>query len=285
MARDRNHSRNSFKSGPKSGKSHGSDRGFDRKPDRRPSGGGGPRIGLYGIHAVQEAWLNPDRNINALYITDQALPSFEAVLERARAAGLTRPNPTVVEKEQIDRSTPPGAVHQGVGIDTPPLPEAFIQDLLIRTKDKKRALIVVLDQVTDPHNIGAILRSACVFGADGMIVQSRNAPDLNALIAKTACGGVEHVPVAYETNLSRALETLKEHGFFAIGLDERGTQTPSEIPVFEKAVLVLGAEGPGLRPLVRDTCDLLVRLPTFGPISSLNVSNAAAVALYAMTAR
>lgn len=283
MKKDRNRSqqgskRPDFRQNQDSGKKSSSQR-------QHNNAGGKSRIGLYGTHAVEEAWVNPARDIRALYITEQLLPAFEPILEKARALGLERPKPTIIEREYLDRLLPPSAVHQGIAIDAPALPEAFLQDLIIKTQNKNNALIVLLDQVTDPHNIGAILRSACVFGADGLIVQSRHAPDLNALIAKTACGGVEHVPVAYETNLSRALTTLKEAGYFVIGLDERGKQTPAETPAFEKTVLVLGAEGPGLRPLVRDTCDLLVRLPTFGPISSLNVSNAAAVALYALKAR
>ena len=255
----------------------------DARPGPAPSGK--LKIGLYGIHAVAEAIINPARTIRAIYATEQAVRHLEDPLNNARAAGLVRPGITEVEREVLDRALPREAVHQGIALDCAQLPETTVHDLIVRTASKDRALIVMLDQVTDPHNIGAVLRSACVFGADGLIVQNRNAPDLNALIAKTACGGMEHVPVAAETNLARTLDLLKKEGFFVVGLDERGAQTPNQAPDFAKCVLVMGAEGPGLRPLVRDHCDLLVRLPVRGPISSLNVSNAAAVALYAMTAK
>jgi 23S rRNA (guanosine2251-2'-O)-methyltransferase len=131
--------------------------------------------------------------------------------------------------------------------------------------------------------MGAILRSACAFGAAGIIVQKRHAPELSGpaggIMAKTACGAMEHTPIAYETNLSRSIEALQEAGYFVYGLDERGEDMPRDTP--SKAVLVLGAEGEGLRHLVKEKCDVLVKLPTSGPIASLNVSNAAAVALYA----
>lgn len=143
----------------------------------------------------------------------------------------------------------------------------------------------MLDQVTDPHNMGAIIRSACAFGATGMIVQRKRAPELdNGALAKAACGGVEHLPVAYETNLARTLEILKEHGFWAAGLDERGEKTIGEAGLWEKPFWCLVRKG---RACARwcAKCDYLVRLPTQGPIASLNVSNAAAVALYALTAK
>lgn len=234
------------------------------------------KANLYGIHAVRAAWNNPARDIRALYVTDQALKAFPL------AGPGKRPPPTVIDKKDLDRALP-GAVHQGIAVDAAPLEEVAVRDLVIRAEAPGRAVIVMLDQVTDPHNMGAIIRSACAFGAAGMIVQRKHAPDLdNGALAKAACGGVEHLPVAYETNLSRTLEILKEHGFWAAGLDERGEKTIAGAGLPEKTVLVLGAEGAGLRPLVRDHCDFLVRLPTKGPIASLNVSNAAAVALYAL---
>ena len=174
---------------------------------------------------------------------------------------------------------PQGAVHQGIALDCAPLPELTLQDLLIKTNNKDSSLFVILDQVTDPHNVGAIIRSAAAFGADGMIMQSKHAPSLDGVLAKTACGGVEHLPVASETNLSRAIEELKDNHFFVYGLDERGEDI-SNIKSGGKSVLVLGAEGPGLRRLVKENCDTLVKLPMQGALESINVSNAAAVALY-----
>ena len=238
------------------------------------------KAGLWGTHAVCAAWLNPARTVKALYTTPQALQSCEETFRTAKNLGLERPNPTIMEKKELDRLLPDHAVHQGLALETEDPEEVFVQDMIIKTAHKDHAVLVMLDQVTDPQNVGAILRSCCAFGADGMILQRRHAPDLTGVLAKAACGAVEHVPVAYETNLSRSLETLQDNGFFVYGLDEDGEEmAPPTIP--SKIVLVLGAEGTGLRRLVGEHCDTLVRLPVSGEISSLNVSNAAAVALYA----
>lgn len=237
-------------------------------------------LDLYGLHAVEAALLNAERIITAIYAIDEQAEHLADICDRARASRIKRPEIHIAPRAAFDASLPREAVHQGVGVSCDPLPDVSIEDIINTIENtKKRGVIVILDQVTDPHNMGAIIRSATVFGAAGMVVQRRNAPDLNALIAKTACGGVEHLPVAYETNLARTLETLKDAGFFVAGLDERGEDLTS-FTAPEKCVLVLGAEGPGLRRLVKDGCDRLIRLPTPGPISSLNVSNAAAVALY-----
>lgn len=236
---------------------------------------------LYGFHAVREAWLNPAREVQNLYLTPQAQAGFEATLDEARRRNLARPKPETTEKQRLEKILPQGAVHQGVALAAADLPETDLQDLIIRTAGKPSATLAMLDQVTDPHNVGAIIRSAAAFGLDGIIMQSKHAPDLGGVLAKTACGGIEHVPAVYETNLNRALERLKEEEFFIYGLDERGAQSLyglGDRPA--KAVIVLGAEGPGLRHLVRENCDVLLRLPTQPPIGSLNVSNAAAITFY-----
>lgn len=231
---------------------------------------------LYGVHAVTEAWANPERNIHALYGTQKALDGFDFSV----AKGLTRPEARVVDKEILDKAFPQGAVHQGLALDCAPLAEMSAQDLMIKTRDAQNSVLVMLDQVTDPHNVGAIIRSCAAFGAAGLIMQRKHAPELTGVLAKTACGGVEHLDVAYETNLSRAIENLQQDGYFVYGLDERGAQTIGQIKKGGKSVIVLGAEGSGLRRLVAEHCDDLVRLPTQPPIASLNVSNAAAVALF-----
>ena len=200
---------------------------------------------------------------------------------------------------------PQGAVHQGIVLECDPLEEMDIRDLVIRTNNESKQLYLMLDQVTDPHNVGAILRSASAFGAAGMIMQRKHSPNFDGVLAKTACGALEHMPVALETNLSRAIEVLKEEGFFIYGLSEHAEKMigevipkskaapekkpgPLDTPMAQKpevgfkCVLVLGAEGSGMRRLVSEHCDELVKLPTQLPIESLNVSNAAAVALYAM---
>lgn len=247
----------------------------------------GPRPNLYGFHAVREAWLNPDRTIRALYLTEAAEAEFLPVQKKAYELGLNRPSATTIDKQKLDFMLPRGAVHQGIAVIADALDEISIQDFIIKSKTQDNTILVMLDQVTDPHNVGAILRSACAFGADGVIMQRKHAPELEGVLAKTASGAAEHIGVAYETNLSRAIEELKEEGFFVFGLDERGEREVGDImrnnqSSNHKLVLVLGAEGPGMRRLVKEHCDELVKLPTKGAISSLNVSNAAAVALYAL---
>ena len=254
----------------------------------RPYGGAASRlkISLFGVHAVREALLNPDRDIRTIYITEQLEDDIYVMIEQANAKGLNRPEPQVLAKEALDRALPKGTVHQGIACDAVPLEEVFLPDLIRKADTQKRSVLVLLDQVTDPHNLGAIMRSACAFGADGVIVQSRHAPELNGIVAKTASGAVEHLPVVYETNLARTIETLKEAGYFALALDERGEKTLPEAPHYDRTLLILGAEGPGLRPLIKGHCDMLLKLPTAGGFTSLNVSNAAAVSLYAVvTAR
>jgi 23S rRNA (guanosine2251-2'-O)-methyltransferase len=258
-----------------------------RRPDPRPEKRQNnnvvkPRATLFGLHAVEAAILNPTRHMHAIYCTDSTENTAYEWVERARLNGIKRPEPILLEKQAFDRLLPKDTVHQGIGMDAVPLSEVFLPDILNITVHKEKSVILLLDQVTDPHNMGAILRSACAFGADAVVVQSRHAPELNGIVAKTACGAVEHLAVVYETNLARSIQTLQEHGYFALALDERGEKTIREAPHYDKTVLVLGAEGAGLRPLIRDKCDVLVKLPTSGALSSLNVSNAAAVALYAV---
>jgi len=249
---------------------------FEDRP-REPKS---PRLkaDLFGLHAVREAWKNEKRYVHALFITESAMKEFEPDLKTSAK----RPAPQIVTKEELDRAFPPGTVHQGIALSCQPLAENSVMDLIIKAEAKKKSVIVILDQVTDPHNIGAILRSACAFGADGVVMQTRHAPEMDGILAKTACGAVEHMPVAYETNLSRAIEKLKEHHYTVIGLDEHSPKTFGDLYEYDRAVIVLGAEGPGMRRLIREHCDVLVTLPTKPPIASLNVSNAAAVALYAL---
>ena len=264
-----------------------SERGPERneRPGRfeeRPAAPKTPRLkaDLFGFHAVREAWKNPARFVHALYLTEGVMKDFEGDLKTAAK----RPGPTIVTKEELDKAFPPGTVHQGIALSCQPLAETSVIDIVIKAEAKPKSVIVMLDQVTEPHNIGAILRSACAFGADGVVMQSRHAPEMTGILAKTACGALEHIPVAYETNLSRALEKLQEHHYTVIGLDEHSDKTFGDLYKYERVVIVLGAEGPGIRRLIREHCDVLVKLPTNPPIASLNVSNAAAVALYALTA-
>lgn len=257
---------------------------FSGKPGapkkKKESSGGLPVKGrlLYGTHACIEALKNPDRTVHKIYVTQKL---WDGLLKDI-LTGIDHPAPDFIEKDFLDNKLPNGVVHQGIALDVAPEEEVFLQDIIIKAKTQERCLIIMLDQVTDPHNVGAILRSAAAFGAACVVGQSRHMPDMTPVIAKIASGAAEYVPIVREKNLSDSLETLKAEGFACIGLDERGEKSLAELPKSAKTVIVLGAEGKGLRPRVADTCTALAKLPTRPPIASLNVSNAAAIALYEM---
>ena len=227
---------------------------------------------------MTEALLNPKRILQRFLCTEKGYKSVQETWQAAQEKGIRLPEVITVEKEDIDRLLPRDAVHQDILLDCQPLEETMLIDLLLTVPDD--AKILVLDQVTDPHNIGAILRSASAFGAAAVVMQKVHAPEITGTLAKSASGAVEHVPLLREVNLSRSLEQLREAGFFCVGLDEKGKQSLSKMNLKGKTALVFGAEGSGLRRLVAKNCDELVKLQTQGSISSLNVSNAAAVALY-----
>ncbi|QJE73658.1 23S rRNA (guanosine(2251)-2'-O)-methyltransferase RlmB [Aerophototrophica crusticola] len=240
---------------------------------------------LYGIHAVAAAWANPTRTCRTLWVTESGLEALDDAMGKAMEAELDRPEPTLVEKDTLDKLLPPGAVHQGVALDCAPLPEVAIEDIVIAAQNDPNALVVVLDQVTDPHNVGAIIRSAAAFGAKAVVVQDRHAPPLTGTLAKTASGGVEVVPLVRVTNLARAIDELKQAAFWSVGLDEGGARPLHQVDLTGRTAVVLGSEGEGLRRLTAERCDEVAKLPTGGPVGSLNVSNAAAVALYEVARR
>lgn len=233
---------------------------------------------LWGAHAVREAWANPDRVIHSLLVTERTVNDIK---EFKAPKDVKRPKPDIVERRVLDKRLPDGAVHQGIAIECDTAEEVFLSDIVVKSKLSGKMTVVMLDQVTDPHNVGAILRSSCAFGASALIVQTRHAPDMTGTLAKAACGAAEYVPIVREVNLSRAIEQLQDAGFVVIGLDEEGKDI-GDLPQSDKICLVMGAEGPGLRQKVKETCTALLRLPTDGPVPTLNVSNATAVALYAL---
>ncbi len=192
-----------------------------------------------------------------------------------------------MSREALDALLPPGAVHQGCAALVDSLPFVAIEDVCQTAAISRNALVVVLDQVSDPQNIGAILRSAAVFGALAVIVQDRHAPEVTGAMAKAASGAVDHIPLVRVINIVRALEILKNSGFWCVGLDSAADTPIERAPDAPLRALVLGAEGPGMRRLTAESCDLTVRIESEtglqGAISSLNVSNAAAVALYALS--
>lgn len=224
---------------------------------------------MYGHHAVNAALANPERKI----------------LRLAQAGAGEVPMVEGHEWEQVPRDIleswlPPGAVHQGLAAKVHPLPDRGVEDVIAEAEGQENAQVMILDQVTDPQNVGAILRSAAAFGALAVILTERHAAPESGALAKAASGALEHVPLIRVANLARAMEVLKKGGFWIAGLAAEGTQTLADAKLTGKVGLALGAEGPGLRRLTREHCDLLVRLPTGGAIDHLNVSNAAAVALY-----
>ena len=234
---------------------------------------------LFGRHALAAALANPRRVVRALLCTPESeaeLTAILAALPDARAAAL--PVPRVGDVEEIVSLLGEGAVHQGLVARVEPLPDTALEDVLDAAGPQ--ALLMVLDQVTDPHNLGAVLRSSAAFGADAVIVQDRHTPQVTAVVAKTASGALDVTPLVRVTNLARALRSIQEAGFWCVGLAEEGPVSLDSVDLSGKACLVMGAEGDGLRRLTRETCDQLVHLPTRAPIRSLNVSAAAAIVLH-----
>ena len=223
---------------------------------------------LYGVHAVSAAFKNPARVVRRVWATENGA---KRITVPARLASLLE----IETAEAIAARLPDGAVHQGILAAAEPLPEAMLADAAAMRR------VAVLDQVTDPHNIGAILRSAAAFGVEALVMTERHAPATTGLVAKIASGALEQVALIRATNLARAIETLQGQGFFCVGLaGETEDDLADAVDGVERVALVLGAEGAGLRRLTRERCDILARIPMPGAMESLNVSNAAAIAFY-----
>ena len=186
----------------------------------------------------------------------------------------------IVDRGEITARRPDDAVHQGIADHADPLPEPALGDLLDATAERAGAVLVILDQATDPRNVGAVMRSAAAFGCAGVVVHKHHAPPETGALAKTASGALETVPLVRAGNLSRAMNEIKEAGFWCIGLDGGAEETLAAVVPSGRTALVLGAEGAGLRRLTAETCDRLARIPISANMESLNLSNAAAIALY-----
>jgi 23S rRNA (guanosine2251-2'-O)-methyltransferase len=220
---------------------------------------------LYGKHACYAALNNPDRKIKKILVCAKNIsPPLQG----------THPSPTPCSARDIEEKLPPHSVHQGIAVLTEPLKPLSIYDII------PEGPIIALDQISDPHNLGAILRSAAAFNAKAILTTSDNAVSENATAAKIACGALETIPIIEITNLARTLDELKKHQYWCIGLDHKAPAPLHKTDLPTPLVLVLGAEGKGLRPLVAKKCDLTAFLPMSEHIESLNVSNAAAIALY-----
>jgi 23S rRNA (guanosine2251-2'-O)-methyltransferase len=228
---------------------------------------------LYGAHPVVEALRNPRRRFVKFMATENAIRRTAEDLGIAIDALPIAPEE--VRASAIDRLLTPDAVHQGLYLVCEPFPSPRLDNL------PDNAMVLALDQVTDPHNVGAVMRSAAAFGVDAILVTTRHSPAFTGVLAKAASGALEHVPVIEVGNLGDALEKLGKRGFLRVGFDSEGTDDFAQTPLHRPLVLVMGAEGKGLRQRTRDICDKLVKLDLPGAIRSLNVSNAAAIALYA----
>jgi 23S rRNA (guanosine2251-2'-O)-methyltransferase len=244
-----------------------------RKPGGRPAwrdrdaGPDAPVI-LYGWHTVAAALANPERQIRKLFLTENAA-------KRLADENIdTRVPPEIVRPNTIDARLGPDAVHQGLLAEVDPLDSPDIDTL------PETGIVLVLDQITDPHNVGAILRSAAAFAVKAIVTTARHSPEATGVLAKSASGALEMVPVVTVQNLARALGELNDRGFMTVGLDSEGSEDLGAVALQQPLALVLGAEGKGLRQLTRETCSVVARLDMPGEIKSLNVSNAAVLALY-----
>lgn len=234
------------------------------RPEREKEGG---PVWLWGTHAVLAALANPDRQFLQFLATENAA-------ERLPGLGLS---PQVITGRELDQRLPPGAVHQGIAIKAEPLEALALEDLIAEGATR----VAVLDQVSDPHNLGAIFRSAAAFGFSGLVLQTRHAPPISGVVAKSAAGAVETVLEVRTVNIARALEQLAGAGFHTVGLaGESNRNLDLAVRGAAKVAIVLGAEGPGLRPAVAKACAELARIPIAPDMESLNVSNAAAIAFY-----
>lgn len=265
----------------KSHPSKASRRGPKTAPKRAAAGVPSGPPWLYGTHAVLAALGNPQRRIKRLVFAAEPGHSLKTRIEEAMHAGRREHlNGEILDKDAIEALLGPDTVHQGVALLADPAPKQDLADVIEATADDDRACVVILDQATDPHNIGAVARSAAAFGAAAVVVPDRHTPDVTGAMAKAASGALERLALVRVGNLAQAMETLKKAGFWCIGLDGDAKQSLAETDLGGKVALVLGAEGPGLRRLTKETCDLLVRVPIDSTAESLNLSNAAAVALY-----
>lgn len=245
---------------------------FPPRPKPAPTDPFEGPVFLYGLHTVRAALDNPQRRKMRLLVTPNAAGRLE---EGGAISGV--PTETVTPRT-LDELLGRDAVHQGAALEVEPVDRDRLDDFSVLN------LVLVLDQVTDPHNVGAILRTACAFGADAVITTARYAPRETGVLAKAASGALDLIRFIEVRNLGNALQELKNHGLTCLGFDSEADRPLADLKAHARVAIVLGAEGKGLRQRTRELCDQMVRLDMPGPIKSLNVSNAAAIALYAATA-
>ncbi len=284
------------KSGP-DGPARGRNRGGSRRTKTAERAGSAVSLWLYGTHPVLAALANPRRRLERLVLSPEAAQTWGQRLRQQRDPAHAHLILETRSRREIDELLPEGAVHQGLAVKAPPLDQPSIEDIAASSaptgdnpagdnrKGPNRRVILLLDQVSDPHNVGAVLRSAAAFGAEAVVALDARAPDESGSLAKAASGALEVMPYIKVTNLARSLDSLKIAGYWCIGLSGDAEQSLAAWNPADRVALVLGAEGSGLRRLTRERCDLLAKLPTRPPIQALNISNAAAVALYELLGR
>ena len=227
---------------------------------------------IYGYHAVIAALKNPNRPKLRLVLSSTIPEDVEVLFK-----------PELISKSEIAQLLPQGALHQGIALLTRQLPVNTLDSLLVNIE--KQSIVVAIDSMDDPHNLGAILRSSAAFGADAVMITERNSPELNGTVAKAASGALDIIPVIKVTNISRSLEKLKNANYWCLGLDNNANTELSNFDAGNRVVLILGSEGKGIRRLTKETCDHMVRIPISQQISSLNVSVSAAIALHKISER
>ena len=236
---------------------------------------------LWGRHAVTAALENPLRRIYEVFFTESNQDKIHALIKQGPFElenGNTKFH--VVPSKELAALLPENSVHQGIAAIVKPLEPEKLDYLINETRKNRTSFVVVLDQVTDPHNLGAVIRSAAAFSADAIIVHDRSTPRLDGVLGKAASGALEQISIVRIKNIARAIEQLKKNGFWCLGLSDSALNDLSNMQIPPKTALVLGAEGMGLRRLTRDTCDELARLPTSSNFPTLNISNAASISFY-----
>ncbi|MBO7556324.1 MAG: 23S rRNA (guanosine(2251)-2'-O)-methyltransferase RlmB [Alphaproteobacteria bacterium] len=230
---------------------------------------------IYGKHAVLAALANPMRKIHKVFCSPENATEMRPVIGNRKLV--------VADRKEFEKLLPLEAVHQGVAATAEALKNVDIDDICAKTENKENCSLLILDQVTDPQNIGAIVRSCAAFGAEALVVQDKNSPKESGAMLKAAAGTYEKMPVCRVTNISRAVEKLKKAGFWVVGMDGYAKDEIASLQKGGKMAVIMGSEGKGMRRLVSQSCDMLVRLPISPDVESLNVSNAAAIVLYELS--
>ncbi len=241
-----------------------------------------PFVYLYGRHPVTAAIGNSKRQITSLYTTKE---NFDELNDLCRKNSRNTAMIKVVDRKEIDKLLPPDAVHQGFAAAVKELEAYSLEEICALAEEQSNCHILILDQVTDPQNIGAIIRSCVAFDTLALIVQDKNSPTESGAMAKASAGMIEHLPIVRVTNLARAIDYLKKSGFWIIGMDGYAKTTIDKMNTSGKIAVIMGSEGKGMRRLIEESCDDTVRLPISEKVESLNVATAAAITLYELNKR